>query len=451
MPPAERPPSLPAQPPVMAAAPPGSALAPVSLSGPQVQAAAPPEATPSGAAAGPSSFEFFAARMGRDLSKVTPFFRIAGLLIIAGSLVLAAENALVFSQTVGVVQSAQGLLSTPENNTTAQSTGELLNSTHAYFEMLTFATQLDLLGYTMLAAGAMLVGLGSIGIELRSRFDHSVRRPSKAILVCGALSGVFAMLWVYYTVQWRTQLTGLATGDWSFAPSMFSLNDYIQARGFPPVVLDFLAAFPQASTNWLLATAMQVAASIFFVITGWLLKRETGIKIGGLSWVAFSIVALLGTLVFVTSMMGVVQALNAAIEQPQTLEGQTSDLALQIGVAAVAKLLVVPFYAMVSFLLFSVAGFRLLKIKRGRIVMGDKDLKAILRTPSMSESPVEQAWALPPAPGAPTLAPLPPVPFSGAPLGPPAMGTVGSTGLPAPPSGDVLVTLGGAPREPPKK
>ena len=438
-------------------APPPSAgppptVGPVALSGPS---AAAPQAVPPQAQGGlpaPGTFEFFAARMGRELSRVTPFFRIAGLLIVAGSLLLAAENAIVFTETVGVVQSAQGLMSTPENNTTAQSTGEFLNNTQAYFQTLQLATQLDLIGYTMLGAGAMLVGLGSIGIELRSRFDSTTRRPNKAILVCGALSGVFAMLWVYYTVTWRTQLTGAATGDWSFAPAMFNLNDYIQARGFPEGVTRFLDTFPSVSTNWLLATVMQVPAAVFFVATGWLLKRETGIKIGGLSWVAFSIVALLGTAIFVTAMMGVVMALRSIdFTQPQTLEGLTGDIALQLGVAAIAKLIVVPFYAMVSFLIFSIAGFRLLKIGKGRIVMGDKDLKAILKTPSLPETPVQEAWKLPPEPGAPAGPPLPPVPFSGSELGPAASGGAVATSLPSPPSGDVVVTLGGAPPQPPKK
>ena len=443
MPPADRPNALPPPPPVMAAPPPQE---PVALSGPAVAPPEAPAAKPAGGRPPPGAFEFFASRMGRELSRVTPFFRIAGLLIVAGSLVLAAENGMVFVKTVAVAQSAQGLLSTPENNTTAQATGDLLNSTQDYFQTLALATQLDLFGYSMLGAGALLVGLGSIGIELRSRFDGTTRRPSKAIFVCGALSGIFAMLWVYFTVQWRTQLTGAATGDWSFAPSMFNLNDWVQSGGqLPGGVQHFVDTFPQASTNWLLATAMQVPAAVFFVATGWLLKRETGIKIGGLSWVAFSIVALLGTAIFVAAMMGVVQAIkriNPA--EPQTLEGVTQDIALQLAVAAIAKLIVVPFYAMVSFLIFSIAGFRLLRIKTGRIVMGDKDLKAILKTPSLPDAPaVHQAEAF--APGPPAL-------FGGAPLGRPAGGLPAvATSLPSLPSGDVVVTLGGAPPEPPKE
>jgi len=386
-------------------------------------------------------FAAIASRMGREVARVSPVFRVAAVLILVGALILVVENAMIFTSTVSMAATAPQIFDSPANNTSAQGTGQILASTEGYFATLATATKLDIVGFSALGIGAILVGLGSRGIVFRMRFDGEEKRPSKAVLILGLLSGAFALLWVVLTMTWRTELTGLSTGDWAFAPGMFDFEAWASARQIPPNVENFVNSFPAASTNWILAAIMQVPAAAFFFATGWAIKRDTGIKVGGLSWVVFSVIALIGVVVFVTAVIGALMTVGGMdFADPSSLGEAIPSIAIQLGVAAVTKLLFIPFWGMLSFLILSIAGFKLMRIRPGKVLMGDKDVRAIVKTPSAAAFP---AAAAPPAAGAPPTGPM-----GSLSRVPPMAAT--ETSLRAPPSGDVVVTLSGPPSPPPR-
>ncbi len=410
---------------------------PPPISGPPMQAPSVP-----GFALQAPDFAAFASRMGREVVRVSPVFRIAAVLILVGALVLTAENALIFTNSVRFASGASGLLEAPTNNSSASGVGATLANTEAYFGALAIATTMDVVGFSLLGAGALLLGIGSRGIEFRQRFDGQIRKPSKAILVFGVASGVCCFLWVFFTIGWRTALTGTPTGNWSFVPAMFDLQAYVNAHGFPDPVNNFINGFPTASLQWMLAAIIQVPAAAFFYGAGWGIKRETGHKIGGLSWISFSIIAMVGTILFVVAMMGVILAIQRiSFTDSSALSNAFSQIAIQLAVGAATKLLVLPFWGMLSFALFSIAGLRLMRVRPGKIVMGDADIKAIIKTPSAPEAPVPVPAPFETAPlgaPAPPAAPAPPPPAMTTALSPPQKG------------GDVLVSLPPKPPEQPK-
>lgn len=401
---------------------------------PPVEAAAVPPSARS-----PITFEDFASRMGREIVKVSPLFRIGAVLILCGALVLAAENAMIFTSTVGQIGGAMNAFQDPGNNTSASGTGNAISNMQGYFAMLTVATQLDVIGFGALGGGSILLGIGSLGLVFRHRFDGEERRPSKTVLIFGLASGAFALLWVMYTTQWRTGLTGSSTGDWSFVPHMFNVQDWIQSRGVPTEVNDFVDTFPRISQNWLYAAVMQVPAALCFYLMGWRIKKETGIRVGGASWVVFSILALIGTALFIAATIGALMAASHIdFSNPDSWSGSITQVALQLGVAAATKLLFVPLWATISFAILSIAGIKLMMIKPGKVTMSDSLLKQILKAQPAAEGVPDPAVPMTTMLGAPAPAAL----------GAPPQAAM-STSLPTRQDGDVVVSLMGPPTTPP--
>ncbi len=389
----------------------------------------------------PQTFEDFASRMGREIVKVGPLFRIGAVLILCGALILVAENAMIFSSTVGQIQTAQQAFNNPGNNTSAQGTGNTLSNMQSYFAMLTVATSLDVIGFSALGGGAILIGIGSQFIVFRNRFDGQERRPSKSVLILACISGAFAFMWVFYTTTWRMELTGSSTGVWSWVPPMFDVGAWVNNRGVPQSVHDFSESFPRASTGWIYAAVMQVPAALFFFLAGWRLKKETGIRFGGTSWLVWSITNLLGTIVFIAATIGALEAATSIdFSSPDSWGTAIGGVAIQLGVAAATKLFFIPLWGIISFAILSISGLKLLRIRPGKAVMSDKILKEILKaepTPAPAPPADGGVWPL----GAP--APPPPAPPVGG-------ATAMATSLPAPRKGDdVWVPLSGPPPEPP--
>jgi hypothetical protein len=394
----------------------------------------PPE--PAAPASKPLSFEDHASRMGREIVKLGPLFRIGAVLVVCGALVLAAENVMIATSTSAQLQNAQSIFQNPGNNTTSQSTGDALHNMQGYFAMLNVATQLDIIGFSALGFGIILIGVGSRFIVFRNRYDSEEKRPSVSVLIPAVISGAFCLMWVMYTQQWRQALFGTTTpGDWTFIPSMFNVQEWVNNRGTPPSVAAFAESFPRASERWIMAAVMMVPAALFFYIAGWRLKKETGIRFGGTSWLVFSVLALIATVAAISATIGALeQAAHIDFSNPDSWQSSIAGVGLQLGVAAVLKLLVVPAWATLSFALLAVSGFKLLSLKPGKVVMSDKLLKAILKAqpsqPAAAQGASGGDWS---------------------PIGPPASGSSAmSTALPSPKSGDVVVALSGAPLQPPQ-
>jgi hypothetical protein len=391
----------------------------------------------------PLTFEDFASRMGREVVKVGPLFRIGAVLIICGALILVAENALIFTSTVGQIQTAQQAFNNPGNNTSAQGTGNTLSNMQGYFAMLSVATSLDILGFSALGGGAILMGLGSQFIVFRNRFDGEEKRPSKSIMILALISGACAFLWVFYTTTWRTQLTGSPTGDWSWVPPMFDVGSWVNNRGIPQSVRDFSATFPRAGPSWMIAAGMQIPAAAFFFLAGWRLKKETGIRFGGTSWLVWSFTNLIGTIVFVIATIGALEQTSSIdFSSPDSWSSSIAGIALQLGIAAGTKLFFIPLWAIISFAILSISGIKMLRITSGKALMSDKILKDILKAeaaPAPPPPPDGGVWPL----GSPAPPP-PPAPGGGA--------SAMATSLPQPRTGeDVFVSVPGGPPQGPLK
>jgi hypothetical protein len=206
-------------------------------------------------------------------------------------------------------------------------------------------------------------------------------------------------------------------------------------------VTDFSDRFPRASQGWLSAAVMQIPAALFFFLAGWRLKKETGIRVGGTSWLVWTFTNLLGTALFIAVTIGALQQTqHINFADPDSWGTEIGGVALQLGVAAATKLFFVPLWATIAFAVFTISGVKLLMIKPGRAVMSDKILKDILKAQPTPE-------AAPPEGGGvwPLGAPAPPTTPGG---GTSAM----ATSLPQRQQGDdVFASVPGGPPQGPLK
>lgn len=370
-------------------------------------AAAPPRQEPAPAPAPPAAaatpaFEAFASRMGRSVDRVHMLFRLGAVLLLVASLILVAENALVFTSTVSFATGGGLDLASPSNASQANGTvGGIYASAGEFLSTLSFATTLDIMGFTLLGAAMVLLALGSQGIRMRMRYDGSDVPKSKLIPIGTGLAGACFFGWVALTTSWRTALTGSPTGDWSGIRELFDASGVISNAGsggsiIPGPVEAMIDAFPSVTGMWMGATLLLIVGAIGILIAGAGFRRATGMRAGGVGFLIFSILAFVGIIVFI----GAVSALFAAVELAFSSGGQGVEAAFaSLAIAMVVKLLVVPFWAIVGFSMLALVGARFALLRPGTVLLAPADIKAIKRAqPAPDQSAAQPGAAAPPAP-----------------------------------------------------
>ena len=399
---------------------------------------APPAPAPAASAAAapppPAAFEAMAARMGRTVERVSPVFRAGAVLLLAASLLLVAENALVFSSTAALGTSGALDLGAPSNASSANNTvSDIQTVAGGFLSGLSLATTLDLAGFALLGAAMALLALGSRGVEIRMRFDGAAAPIGRRVPGGALLAAACFFSWVGLTVSWRLALTGSPTGDWSGVQSLFDASGVGSGSAVPAPVARMIESFPAVTGLWIAATLMLVPAAAGVLVAGAGFKRATGLRAGGVGFLVFAVVALVGVVVFV----GSIAALFEAVERAFATGGEGIEEAFaSLAVAMVVKLLVIPFFAVVGFSLLAVVGLRFALLRPGAVLVAPADLMAI-RGAGTGRGPTAVA---------PTGAPA----AGGAPAG--AAGMPPDPGTPAPagdtPAGDIVVDLPPGPPTP---
>jgi hypothetical protein len=305
------------------AAPParGSDDEPFSMSTSRERFTAPPPSGPAPApqtpqqsigalATKPSDFATHASKMGREIANVPGIFRTGAVLLLVGALIVAGQNALILSQTASIAVGGQGL-GGPSNASAANGTVNDINATASTFlTMLSFATILDLVGFSLMGVGCFLLAVGSLRIECRVRFDNTVHKIGKSGFAGFLMGGIFLFAWVAITASWRAALTGSPTGNWALLQGILNTESVSSGGGFSPELQSFFAAFPQASGMWILATMMLVPAAIGIVVGCRGIRRATAVKVGGTTFLVFAVFAFISAIFF----MGFFMSLLAAVQ-----------------------------------------------------------------------------------------------------------------------------------------
>jgi len=118
---------------------------------------------------GRASFTEHATRMGRELTRVGASFRFAGIIIMIGALLLAAQNALILGVSLqeAIASGVPLDAGVGQNNSSANATFTELVGAGRFYSRVSLATQFDLVGFSLLGVGLLLFGRGSRNIELR--------------------------------------------------------------------------------------------------------------------------------------------------------------------------------------------------------------------------------------------------------------------------------------------
>lgn len=328
------------------------------------------------------SFSDHATRMGREITRVGRGFKSAGVLIMIGALLLAAQSTLVLGSALLQAQSTAVPLGEAGagDNSSANATFSGLAGSGRLFGRLAIATQFDLVGFCLLGAGLILLGRGARNIEVRLRATGDKRKVPRRAASAGVVSGALCFLWVALTVYWRSALTGTATGDWSSLASSLSTSGISSATGIPEGARAFLGTFPGVGALWVAASALLLLASLSLYSAARAVHKATGIKLGGALWVWAAGASTVATLVFVGALITIIGDANAASAQGGEPNYGSAFTVLFLG--AGAKLVVAPLVSAFGFLALVRVGARIARFKEGKVLLSESDVRAILATPS---------------------------------------------------------------------
>jgi hypothetical protein len=245
----------------------------------------------------------------------------------------------------------------------------------------------------------VMLALGSQWIHIRMRFDNAPVPKSRLIPVGTGLAGAGFFGWVALTTSWRTALTGSPTGDFTGIQDLFDVEGLFEGgvttgSVIPEAVQRMIDTFPTVTGMWMAATMMLIVAAVGILIAGAGFKRSTGLRAGGVGFLVFAVLALIGLMVFV----GSIAALLAAVENAFDTGGQgIGEAFASLAVAMVVKLVVVPFWAIVGFSLLALVGLRFALLRSGGVLLAPTDVKAIKRAGGAAVTAVAAPSS--PAPG----------------------------------------------------
>jgi hypothetical protein len=337
--------------------------------------------------------------MGREVVRVHPLFRAGAVIVLAAALLLVAENALVFTSTTSLALGGGLDAASPTDPSSAnQTVSGIFSVVGDFVSGLSLATTLDLIGFALLGAGMALLGLGSRGIEIRVRFDGTTAPKSRLIPAGALLAAACFFGWVGLTTAWRSALTGSPTGDWTGIQSLFDADGIGSGSVVPASVQQMIDTFPTVTGMWMFATLLLIPAAVGILLAGAGFKRTTGLRAGGVGFLIFSILAVVGVVIF----LGSIESLFAAVEEAFSTGGQGIEQAFtSLAVAMVVKLLVVPFWAIIGFSMLAIVALRLSLLRNGAVLLAPEDVRAIKGAGSAVAPPGALA-VQPPLPGART-------------------------------------------------
>jgi hypothetical protein len=322
----------------------------------------------------PATYEDLVAKAGHEVTKVGGLWRSGGSLIVIGSLILVAENALIlFASFMLGYPTLQGLVGGGGAEGGGFPSGpDIL----VFLQRIDAATQIDQLGFFALGLGFLVWGAGTRGLEVKARSTgQAVKVPAGASAAI-VVAGLCCLLWVVLSVTVRTGLTGNATGNWSGSVSgVFTAFGSNSGGELPPEYLQFVQAFQSVARLWIIATVFLPVGAIALWRGGKSIRRATSMKIGGGGFVAFSISAVVAVYLFVDGMEKLFAVVTAGSELGDVIE----QVLLPIVLGTAAKLVIVPLVGIFAFLMLAGVGGRLLRVKRGRAFVTRREDKEIRR------------------------------------------------------------------------